>query len=60
MGAFLDTSRVWKVTKLVNAASMDKSTEALVNFATKAGSMSSMLFDILLTPPRCDQNIVMM
>lgn len=55
--ALLDNTRVWKITKLINGTSVEKTSEGLLTFCTKI-SMSHVLLQILLTPPICNQTYV--
>ena len=55
--SFKDPKRIWKITKLVNGNTIDKTCDSLLTFCSKI-SMSHLLLQVLLTPPICNMNYV--
>ncbi|KAL4510686.1 hypothetical protein ABPG72_004840 [Tetrahymena utriculariae] len=52
--AISDSSRIWKITKLVNKTTYDRTCEALLKFVSTK-SVSEPIMSIILTPPMCDK-----
>ncbi|EAS07442.2 AAA domain protein (macronuclear) [Tetrahymena thermophila SB210] len=52
--AVSDSYRIWKITKLVNKTTYDRTCEALLKFVSTK-SVSEPIMNIILTPPLCDK-----
>ncbi|KAL4464082.1 hypothetical protein ABPG74_006019 [Tetrahymena malaccensis] len=52
--AISDSNRIWKITKLVNKTTYDRTCEALLKFVSTK-SVSEPIMNIILTPPMCDK-----
>jgi hypothetical protein len=48
-----EKDKLWRITKLTNKATIDKTSESLEIFCTKI-TMAPLLLQVLLTPPQCD------